>query len=88
MNNYSVWFNKNGIDECYGKVEGNSIKEVFNKLKEIVDFIECDINEFELECKGKGWKMYSFDGIGILEVKEGYNVDNCKEDYNEKCELF
>lgn len=85
MKIYSIWFNRNGIDECYGEVKGEKFnKKVLDEIKNKVDFIEgCYLNDFEIEEKGDNWVMYAYDGIGIFEVNEGCDVNKCKEEYNE-----
>ena len=81
--NYSAWFNRYGIDECYGEVSGERFdSEMFERLKKVVKkFNLGEIEEYELEEEGDGWKMYSYDGVGIFEVEEGYSVEKCKEEY-------
>jgi len=90
MKNVSVWFNSVGFDCCYfeGKFESYG-KECLEKLIEKcsllngVEDVEEILNEFIIEFEEEGWKMYSWDGIGIFVVDEGCDVKECKKKYDE-----
>ncbi len=94
MKNISVWFNRNGIDECY--FEGlfkdyniDSLKEIIkncNSLFSEDEDVNEMFNEFDLELEDNGWRMYSFDGIGILVVDEGFDKKKCKKKYDKLVE--
>lgn len=87
--NITVWFNQYGNDEKYAEVCGVWGEEVFRDLQDNVDFLE-DVNfeDFEeSDEKGEGWSMYEYDGIGIFVVKEGYDVDKCKAEYDGEWEF-
>ena len=86
MNNkYSVWYNSYGIDECYGRMIADSPAKALLSLSEKVSFIEgVEFKEFEKEFSGEGWIMYAFDGVGLFEVEESYDEEECYEEYD-KC---
>jgi hypothetical protein len=80
----SVWFNSNGIDECYFEEFGVFDGVMMEKIGESVGFCKGVVRSlFEVECEGEGWVMYEFDGIGVFEVKEGYSSEECKKEYDE-----
>jgi hypothetical protein len=82
-NNVTVWFNRYGDDEKYAEVCGVWGEEIYKDLQSNVDFLEgVNFTDFEEEERGEGWVMYEYDGIGIFVVKEGYDVDRCKEEYD------
>jgi len=66
----ALFFNRSGIDECYGRVSGDSDSQIIDELCILVDIAEGTKDEYELETeyddsKGGTIKVYSFDGIGI-----------------------
>lgn len=84
MKNYSVWYNSNGWDECFGKFKGESLDKVFVEIKKEIGFVEGEVKDLEIEMKGEGWVMYVNGeiGYGIFEVENGYNVKKCKKEYD------
>ena len=81
--NISIWFNRYGVDECYGKLKGEWNKELWGKIEKMIDWCEgVKFKEFEEEFKGEGWVMYGWDGVGVFVVDEGYDVDKCKDEYD------
>jgi len=67
----ALFFNRSGIDECYGRVSGSSDSQIIGELCSIVDFANgIPLTDFDLVgewegSKGGTIKVYSFDGIGI-----------------------
>lgn len=89
MKNISIWYNRYGVDECYGEMKGEWSKEMWKKIEEEFKNF-CDgykFEEFEVEVEGKGWVMYGWDGVGIFVVDEGYNVEECKSEYDVKYDV-
>jgi len=83
MKLYSVWYNSYGEDKNFGEVEGGGFNsEVLKKLKEGNSWMSDDSREYWVDGEGEGWKMYCYDGVGVMEVEEGYSVDGCKEEYD------
>ena len=70
----TLFYNRSGIDECYGRVSGSSDSQIINELCSIVDFAnDIPVTEFEVVAEYNDWKggtikVYSFDGIGIYIV--------------------
>jgi len=86
--NISIWFNRYGVDECYGKLKGEWNKELWGKIEKMIDWCEgVKFKEFEEEFKGEGWVMYGWDGVGVFVVDEGYDVDKCKNEYDVKYDI-
>jgi hypothetical protein len=83
QNNITVWFNQYGTDEKYAEVCGVWGEEIFKDLQSNVDFLYgVKYEDFEVEEEGEGWVMYDYDGIGIFVVKEGYDKEKCKAEYD------
>ena len=88
MKNISIWYNRYGVDECYGKLKGEWNKGLWRKVVEMIDWcVGVKFKEFEEEFKGEGWVMYGYDGIGVFVVDEGYDVDKCKDEYDVKYDV-
>ena len=83
-NKYSVWYNRFGVDECYGEVESDkfdkNVLKMLSKEFDILDGVELD--DFDVEVEGENWTMYEYDGIGILEVRGGRSIGRCKKEYD------
>jgi len=88
MKNISIWFNRYGVDECYGEIKGEFNKEVLNELGKSISWLggwsEDMWDEMYEEEKGEGWVMKGFDGFGVFVVDEGYDVEKCKLEYDDK----
>jgi len=67
----ALFFNRSGIDECYGRVSGSSDSEIINEFCILVDFANgIPLTDFDLVGEWEGSeggtiKVYSFDGISI-----------------------
>ena len=85
MKNISVWYNRFGVDENVGELKGEWNKECLVKIGKMVKICKgVDFELFEEEIRGEGWVMYGYDGIGIFVVDEGYDVNECKDEYDVK----
>ena len=88
MKNISIWYNRYGVDECYGELKGEWNKELWGKIEKMIDWCEgYKFEEFEEEIKGEGWVMYGWDGVGVFVVDEGCDVDKCKDEYDVKWDV-
>ena len=88
MKNISIWYNRFGVDECYFEMKGRWNKESLVEIGKEVDVCEgVDFELFEEEVRGEGWVMYGYDGIGVFVVDEGYDVDECKDEYDVKYDV-
>jgi hypothetical protein len=86
-NTVSVWYNQYGTDKKYFESKGDLNKKMWKDIISNVDFINKeDVKEFEIEEEGEGWVMYGYDGVGVFVVKEGYDIDKCKEEYDSLCD--
>jgi hypothetical protein len=87
IKNISVWFNKDGVDECLIKGKGEFCREVLNEMCEKVKWVggwnDEMWNGLYEEVKGEGWVMFGYDGFGVFVVDEGLSVGKCKEEYDE-----
>ena len=90
----SVWYNSYGKDVMYGCVDCEEFSDdCLRELEEInglvenlnVDDFEVEEDDLGVEVKGDGWCSYSDingDGIGIFVVEDGYDMNKCKEEYD------
>lgn len=87
MKNISIWINNDGNDECVWKGDRESFNnKVLGEIVEVVDWLEgWGVDEFDVECKGKGWKMLSNgDGCGVLICDVGMNINKVYDEYLKK----
>lgn len=77
--------------QCHGEVEGEWGEQGFGKLANIIEGGKLNNwANWEMKFNGKGWKVYlesgfceqQGGGLGILERKEQYSLEFCKDEFD------